>query len=95
MGGLGLTGSANLGEGGAIFEEVHGSAPDIAGQGKANPTALLFSACMMLDHIGSADIAGHIREAIYKTLPDKSVCTGDIGGKGSTKSYADAVISRL
>lgn len=95
VGGLGLTGSANIGHYCAIFEAVHGSAPDIAGQNKANPTALLFSAIMMLEHLGETSIAANIRQAVDAVLQDRELCTGDLGGKGSTTSYADAVIGRL
>lgn len=95
VGGLGLTGSANIGYYCAIFEAVHGSAPDIAGQNKANPTALLFSAVMMLEHLGEDAIAADIRQAVEAVLPDKDLRTGDLGGKGTTSSFADAVISRL
>ncbi|MBN8498167.1 isocitrate/isopropylmalate dehydrogenase family protein [Accumulibacter sp.] len=91
VGGLGVTGSANIGTDYAIFEAVHGSAPDIAGQGKANPTAFLFSACMMLDYLGDAEKAEKIRQAILKALENKSVCTGDIGGKGTTSTFTGEV----
>ena len=95
VGGLGLTGSANIGKEHAIFEAVHGSAPDIAGQNKANPTALLFSAIMMLEHLGQNESGQRIEQALMATLADKNDCTGDIGGKGSTTSFTDAVIARL
>ncbi|NGP77460.1 isocitrate/isopropylmalate dehydrogenase family protein [Balneolaceae bacterium YR4-1] len=95
IGGLGLTGAANIGDDAAMFEAVHGSAPDIAGQNKANPTAFLLSALMMLEHIGENRIAKNIRNAIYKTLADKSVCTPDIGGSGSTETYTRAVCDNL
>lgn len=96
VGGLGVTGSANIGDNHAMFEAVHGSAPDIAGQNKANPIALLFSALMMLEHLDEKAIADNIRKAIYKTLVEsKSACTHDIGGKGSTSSFTEAVCSNL
>ena len=95
VGGLGLTGSANIGEKYALFEAVHGSAPDIAGQGKANPTALLFSALMMLEHMGQTEIAGRIRAATISALGDPTCRTADVGGKGNTGSFTDAIISRL
>ncbi|MEX0680343.1 MAG: isocitrate/isopropylmalate family dehydrogenase [Balneolales bacterium] len=95
VGGLGVTGSANMGDHYAIFEAVHGSAPDIAGQGKANPTALLLSAVMMIEHIGESEKAEIIQKAIHKTLPDKSVATPDLGGKGNTRTYTDAIIRNL
>ncbi|XWN37346.1 MAG: isocitrate/isopropylmalate dehydrogenase family protein [Balneola sp.] len=96
VGGLGVTGSANIGEDAAMFEAVHGSAPDIAGQNKANPIALLFSSLMMLEHLDEKPIAENIRKAIYKTLVEKKAkCTMDIGGKGTTDSFTDAVCNNL
>ncbi|CAM2067895.1 Isocitrate/isopropylmalate dehydrogenase family protein [Sulfidibacter corallicola] len=95
VGGLGLTGSANIGREHAMFEAVHGSAPDIAGQGKANPTALLFSAILMLEHIGQNDVGARINDAIMKVLADKDACTADLGGKSSTGAYGDAVIAAM
>ncbi|MEQ9092309.1 MAG: isocitrate/isopropylmalate dehydrogenase family protein [Balneola sp.] len=96
VGGLGVTGSANIGDDAAMFEAVHGSAPDIAGQNKANPIALLFSSLMMLEHLDEKPIAENIRKAIYKTLVEKKVkCTMDIGGKGTTDSFIEAVCSNL
>lgn len=95
VGGLGLTGSANIGDDCAIFEAVHGSAPDIAGQGKANPTALLFSAIMMLDYLGQTDTAAKIRKATLDTLNDPATHTGDLGGNSSTRSFAEAICSKL
>jgi isocitrate dehydrogenase (NAD+) len=95
VGGLGLTGAANVGDDSAMFEAVHGSAPDIAGQNKANPIALLLSSLMMLEHLGETRIAKNIRMAIYKALADKSVCTPDIGGSGSTEAFTTAVCENL
>lgn len=95
VGGLGVTGSANMGDEHAIFEAVHGSAPDIAGQGKANPTALLLSALLMLDHIGETEKADKIRKALYKTLIHKEVITADLGGEGNTQIFTDAVVSNI
>jgi isocitrate dehydrogenase (NAD+) len=95
VGGLGLTGAANIGDDSAMFEAVHGSAPDIAGQNKANPIALLLSSLMMLEHLGETRIAKNIRLAIYKSLADKSVCTPDIGGSGSTEAFTKAVCDKL
>lgn len=95
VGGLGLTGSANIGDEYAMFEAVHGSAPDIAGQKKANPTALLFSALMMLEHLGHDDLAERIRKAVITVLKDKEACTADIGGNGDTFTYADAICLAL
>jgi isocitrate dehydrogenase (NAD+) len=96
VGGLGVTGAANMGDEQAMFEAVHGSAPDIAGQGKANPMALLFSSLMLLEHIGQNKVANNISKAIYKTLVEKKVyCTPDIGGKGTTQTFTQAVIDNL
>jgi len=95
VGGLGVVPGANIGERAAIFEPVHGSAPDIAGQGKANPTALLQSAVMMLQHLGEKERAERITRALLAALADPEVRTADLGGKGSTKSFADAIIAKL
>ncbi len=95
IGGLGLLPSSNLGKDYAMFEAVHGSAPDIAGQNKANPTALLWSACMMLDHLGMGDYATKIRKAVDTVLLDSTVTTPDIKGKGTTESYKNAIIKAL
>ena len=96
VGGLGVTGAANIGDDSAMFEAVHGSAPDIAGQNKANPTALLFSALMMLEHLDEYRLAERIRSAVYTVLQDhKEECTMDIGGKGSTDSYTNAICKLL
>ncbi len=95
VGGLGLAPGANIGANAAIFEAVHGSAPDIAGKGIANPTALLLAACMMLDHIGRNDIGNRIRAAIDATLHQDKVLTGDLGGKASIAEFAQAIIRRL
>ncbi len=92
VGGLGVTGAANIGDDAAMFEAVHGSAPDIAGQNKANPIALLFSALMMLEYLDEHHATERIRSAVYAVLQDyKVVCTPDIGGEGSTTSFTDAV----
>jgi isocitrate dehydrogenase (NAD+) len=96
VGGLGVTGAANIGDDAAMFEAVHGSAPDIAGKGLANPTALLFSALMMLEHLGEDKIAERIRAAVYTVLQEhKDECTTDIGGEGSTESYTNAICKVL
>jgi len=95
IGGLGVTGAANIGDDCAIFEAVHGSAPDIAGEGKANPIAFLFSALMMLEHLKENDRAKRIRQAVYESLKDESVCTPDIGGSGSTGTFTEAVCNNL
>lgn len=95
VGGLGLVPGANIGERGAVFEAVHGSAPDIAGQGIANPTALLQSAVLMLKYIGERDAADRIENALFKVLREGKTRTRDIGGEASTHEYADAIIVAL
>ncbi|BDD59816.1 NAD-dependent isocitrate dehydrogenase [Monascus purpureus] len=95
IGGLGLTPSGNIGRECSIFEAVHGSAPDIAGKGLANPTALLLSSIMMLQHMGLHQEATRIRTAILDTLAEGKTLTGDLGGKAKTHEYADAIIKRL
>ena len=96
VGGLGVTGAANIGDDSAMFEAVHGSAPDIAGQNKANPTALLFSALMMLEYLDENRLAERIRSAVYTVLQDhKKECTMDIGGNGTTQTYTDAICKLL
>ena len=95
VGGLGLAPGANIGEDAAIFEAVHGTAPDIAGKGIANPCALLLGAAQMLDHIGQPDNAERLRKAIVATLEAKDSLTGDLGGSGTTRSFAEAIASRL
>ncbi|KAF5009023.1 hypothetical protein FDECE_4737 [Fusarium decemcellulare] len=95
IGGLGLTPSGNIGDECSIFEAVHGSAPDIAGKGLANPTALLLSSIMMLRHMGLTEHAVRIESAIFDTLAEGKALTGDLGGKAKTHEYAQAIISRL
>jgi isocitrate dehydrogenase (NAD+) len=95
VGGLGLVPSANLGESCAIFEAVHGSAPDIAGQDKANPTALLQSAILMLHHIDEAPAANKIQAALDKVYADKIALTRDVGGTAGTQAFANAVLANL
>ncbi|KAK6087383.1 isocitrate nad-dependent [Seiridium cupressi] len=95
IGGLGLTPSGNIGDECSIFEAVHGSAPDIAGQGKANPTALLLSSMMMLRHMGLTQYADRIEKATFDTLAEGKALTGDLGGKASTSDYSGAIISKL
>lgn len=95
VGGLGLVPGANLGKDVAIFEAVHGSAPDIAGKGIADPIAMLMSACMMLDHINQADVANKIRASIRKVLENKIDVTPDLGGTGTTDSITKAIINNL
>jgi len=95
VGGLGIVPGANIGKTVSIFEAVHGSAPDIAGQNKANPTALLQSAVMMLQHIGETAKADAVMKALIATLGDINARTGDLGGKGNTVSFTDAIIQKL
>ena len=94
VGGLGLAPGANIGTDAAIFEAVHGSAPDIAGQGKANPCALLLGAAQMLDHLGMPEKATKLREAIDATLEAKDSLTPDLGGSGNTMELARAIARR-
>ena len=95
VGGLGLAPGANIGTDAAIFEAVHGSAPDIAGKGIANPCALLLGAAQMLDHLGMPEKATKLREAIVATLEAKDSLTPDLGGSGDTMSFAKAIASRI
>ena len=95
VGGLGMAPAGNIGADAAIFEAVHGSAPDIAGQGKANPLALILSAAMMLDHVGLQEKAKRVRDAVDDTLCKDNIRTGDLGGKASTKQFTDAVVARV
>ena len=91
VGGLGLVPGANIGEGAAIFEAVHGSAPDIAGKDIANPTALLLSAVLMLRHIDEAEAADKVQAAVERIYTEKKTLTRDVGGTSGTKAFADAV----
>jgi isocitrate dehydrogenase (NAD+) len=95
VGGLGLAPGANIGENAAMFEAVHGSAPDIAGQGIANPSALLLAAAQMLSHMDREPLAVRLRTAIRRTLADRDRTTPDVGGRGNTSAMADAIIERL
>ncbi|HSY01166.1 MAG TPA: isocitrate dehydrogenase (NAD(+)) [Acidobacteriaceae bacterium] len=95
VGGLGLVPGANLGAEAAIFEAVHGSAPDIAGKDLANPTALLQSAILMLRHIDEGDAADRLQTALEKTYAEKKSLTRDVGGTAGTRAFADAVIEAL
>jgi isocitrate dehydrogenase (NAD+) len=95
VGGLGMAPGANIGEHAAIFEAVHGSAPDIAGKGIANPIALMLAAAMMLDHVGLDDKAGQLRKAIDATLNIDNVRTGDLGGKAGTREFTAALVQRI
>ena len=95
VGGLGLAPGANIGAEAAIFEAVHGSAPDIAGKGLANPCALLLAAAMMLDHVGMPSHGQRLRAAIRSTLSDKDRVTPDLGGTGSTMDFASALAAHV
>ncbi len=95
IGGLGLAPGANIGEQGAVFEAVHGSAPDIAGQGIANPTAIMMSAIIMLRHIGEMDAATRMENALMKIFTDGTVRTRDLGGTASTADFASAIIGNM
>jgi isocitrate dehydrogenase (NAD+) len=95
VGGLGMAPGANIGENAAIFEAVHGSAPDIAGKGIANPIALLLAAAMMLDHVGRVDLGDRLRLAIDQTLNVDNVRTGDLGGTAGTREFTAALVKRI
>jgi isocitrate dehydrogenase (NAD+) len=95
VGGLGLAPGANIGINGAIFEAVHGTAPDIAGKGVANPGAVVLAACMLLDHIGDHERANRIRNALESTIREGTTVTRDLGGSASTDQFTDAVIAKL
>ena len=95
VGGLGMAPGANIGADAAIFEAVHGSAPDIAGKGIANPIALLLAAALMLDHVKLHDEATRLRQAIDGTLNVDKVRTGDLGGSAGTKAFTEALVSRI
>ena len=95
VGGLGVVGSGNLGDHAAMFEAVHGTAPDIAGKGLANPTALLMSSIMMLDHLGERSAARRIEAALETVYREKKHTTHDVGGKAGTAEFTDALIAAL
>ena len=95
VGGLGMAPGGNIGEHAAIFEAVHGSAPDIAGRGIANPTALLLAAAMMLDHVDLPEMATLLRRAIDETLNVDRIRTGDLGGDADTKRYTAGIVARI
>ncbi len=95
VGGLGVTGGANIGDDEAVFEAVHGSAPDIAGQGKANPTAMIRSAEMMLRYLGEKDAANAIRTAIFDVYTEGTHLTSDLGGSASTSEFAAHLADRV
>jgi len=95
VGGLGVTPGGNIGTHAAIFEAVHGSAPDIAGKGVANPCAQMLAAAMLLDHLGEIAAAGRIRTAIVAVVRDAGIRTRDLGGAASTREFGDAVAARV
>jgi isocitrate dehydrogenase (NAD+) len=95
VGGLGLAPGANIGREAAIFEAVHGSAPDIAGQNVANPCALMLAAAQMLTHLGMEERAARLRNAIRETIHAGDQTTPDLGGQGTTRSFAEAIAGRL
>lgn len=95
VGGLGVVPGANMGEHHAVFEAVHGSAPDIAGKGIANPTALMLSAVMMLTYLNEIETAQRLHRAVEKVYAERDHLTVDVGGQSSTREFTDAVINRL
>lgn len=95
VGGLGVTPSANVGDEAAVFEAVHGTAPDIAGKGLANPTALILSGVLMLRYLGERDAADRVENAVRNVIAAGKATTGDLGGKASTGEYANAVIAAM
>jgi isocitrate dehydrogenase (NAD+) len=95
VGGLGVVPGANMGDHAAVFEAVHGSAPDIAGKGIANPTALMFSAVMMLAHLGELDASTRLRKAIDDVYLEEKCLTPDVGGNAGTEQFTDAVLEKL
>jgi isocitrate dehydrogenase (NAD+) len=95
VGGLGLAPGANIGAHGAIFEAVHGTAPDIAGKNVANPGALMLAACMMLEHLGENERGRRVRHALEQTVREGKCVTRDLGGTASTDQFTDAIIAKL
>jgi len=95
VGGLGVTPSANIGEDMAVFEAVHGTAPDIAGKGVANPTAIILSGVLMLRFLGESGAADRVEEAVRRVLADEKTRTGDLGGRASTQEFAEGVIAAM
>jgi isocitrate dehydrogenase (NAD+) len=95
VGGLGFAPGVNIGKDVAIFEAVHGSAPDIAGKGIANPSALLLAACLMLEHMGLNETAGRIRAALKTVIEEGETVTSDLGGSAGTRAFGDAVIEEI
>src|SRR5215831_8069289 len=95
VGGLGLVPGANIGEGAAIFEAVHGTAPDIAGKGIANPTAAILAGAMLLDRIGQKERGGRLELAVRRVIARGKELTPDLGGRGTTESFADQIVREL
>jgi isocitrate dehydrogenase (NAD+) len=95
VGGLGLAPGANIGEAGAVFEAVHGTAPDIAGKNAANPMAMILSGAMMLDYLGELDAARRVRSAVEAVLAEGRKVTGDLGGTAGTSEVAEALVAKL
>jgi isocitrate dehydrogenase (NAD+) len=95
VGGLGIVPGSNIGLECAVFEAVHGSAPDLAGKNKANPTAVIRSAALLVGHLGERDAAARIENAVAAALTDPANHTGDLGGKATTKSLTDAIVRHL
>ncbi|HLE82810.1 MAG TPA: isocitrate/isopropylmalate dehydrogenase family protein [Thermoanaerobaculia bacterium] len=95
VGGLGVVAGANIGEREAVFEAVHGSAPDIAGQNVANPLALIRSALLMLGHLGKVEVAERIRRALRHVVVERGILTRDLGGEATTSGFADAVVAAI
>ncbi|MEX0980188.1 MAG: isocitrate/isopropylmalate family dehydrogenase [Gemmatimonadota bacterium] len=95
IGGMGLAPAGNIGKDVSMFEAVHGSAPDIAGKGVANPSALLLAACMLLDHVDQREVAARIRAALEKVMRAGDVLTGDLGGSASTREFTKALVRAL
>jgi isocitrate dehydrogenase (NAD+) len=95
VGGLGVVPGSNIGNECAVFEAVHGSAPDLAGKGKANPTAVIRSAAQLIAHLGETDAAARIERAVETVLSDPTNHTGDLGGKATTAQLTDAILREL
>jgi isocitrate dehydrogenase (NAD+) len=94
VGGLGMAPGANIGSQGAIFEAVHGSAPDIAGKGIANPTSVLLAG-LMLEHVGRLDLRQRLEQGLGQVLKQDNIRTGDLGGKATTKEFTEALVHRI
>ncbi|HEX3264606.1 MAG TPA: isocitrate/isopropylmalate family dehydrogenase, partial [Candidatus Limnocylindrales bacterium] len=95
VGGLGVAPGANIGEDGAVFEPVHGSAPKYAGLNRANPTALILSGALMLRHLGYAEKGAAVEEAVRAVIAEGRTVTSDLGGTAGTREFGDAVIDKL